>query len=61
LSLIESLVLSAIRGAIGLLPAHWLVRAIVALAPPDIPRIDEVNLDRRVLVSMLAIVILASR
>jgi hypothetical protein len=54
-------VLSAIRGAIGLLPAHWLIRAIVALAPPDIPRIDEVNLDRRVLVSMLAIVILASR
>ncbi len=55
--LIESLVLSAISGVIGLLSAHWLIRAIVAFAPSDIPRIDEVNLDWRVLVSMLAIVI----
>lgn len=54
---IESVVLSAISAAIGLAAAFWLVRTIVAMAPADVPRIDEVNLDWRVLVFLLAIVI----
>ena len=55
--LIESVVLSAISGAIGLAAAFWLVRTIVAFAPADVPRIDEVNVDWRVLAFLLAIVV----
>jgi putative ABC transport system permease protein len=55
--LIESIVLSAISGVAGLAGAYWFVRAIVAVAPTDVPRIDEVSLDVRVLLFMLAIVI----
>src|SRR4029453_8155156 len=54
---IESLVLSAVSGGIGFAAAYWLVRAIVAFAPADVPRIDEVNLDWRVLVFMLVVVV----
>jgi predicted permease len=54
---IESLVLSAVSGAIGFAAAYWLVRAIVAFAPADVPRIEEVNLDWRVLVFMLVVVV----
>jgi predicted permease len=55
--LIESLVLSAVSGLAGLAGAYWLVRAIVAFAPADVPRIDEVVLDARVLGFTVAIVI----
>src|SRR5215475_4706265 len=55
--LIESVVLSAISGVAGLAGAYWFVRAIVAFAPADVPRIDEVSLDARVLLFMLVVVI----
>src|SRR5262245_2152870 len=55
--LIESVVLSVVSGLAGLAGAYWLVRGIVAFAPVDVPRIDEVTLDARVLLFMLAIVI----
>jgi predicted permease len=55
--IIESVVLSGVSGLLGFAAAYWFVRAIVAFAPADVPRIEEVNLEWRVLVFMLAIVI----
>lgn len=45
----ESILLSIIGGAIGLLLAQWGVAALLALSPDDIPRISEVRIDARVL------------
>ncbi|MGB2716568.1 MAG: ABC transporter permease [Vicinamibacterales bacterium] len=46
--LTESLVLSLLGGAAGLLLALWTTRAFVVLAPASIPRLDEVSIDARV-------------
>jgi putative ABC transport system permease protein len=43
--LIESLVLAAAGGIGGLLIGIWASRGVIALAPPGIPRINEVGLD----------------
>ncbi len=47
--LTESLVLSLCGGALGLLFAWGLAEAVPALAPADLPRLEEVRLDGRVL------------
>jgi putative ABC transport system permease protein len=47
--LTESLLLSLTGGAIGLLIAMWGVDLFVALSPGDIPRLNEVGLDGRLL------------
>ena len=52
--LTESALLSLIGGALGLMAAFWLVRALPAMGPGDIPRLDEVRLDGRVLLFTLA-------
>jgi putative ABC transport system permease protein len=49
LSLADAVVLSAFGGAAGLLLAHWTIRGVVALAPPDVPRLDAVRVDGRTL------------
>lgn len=54
----EGLVLSAISGAVGLAIGLWGVRAILALAPRQLPRTDEIGLDYRVLAFTAAIVVL---
>jgi len=46
--LTESLLLSLLGGLAGLALAYWGARALVQLAPPDIPRLNEVGLDLRV-------------
>lgn len=43
--LTESLVLSAIGAALGLLLTIWAVRLFVTLSPGDVPRLDEVRID----------------
>jgi predicted permease len=45
----ESLVLSLGGGALGLLLAWGLAKAVPALAPADLPRLEEIRLDGRVL------------
>jgi predicted permease len=45
----ESLLLALFGGSAGLLLALWGVDALLALAPGDLPRLDEVSLDGRVL------------
>lgn len=57
---IESLVLSLVSAAAGLLLALGGVRALVAIAPPGIPRLAEVSIDGRVLAFTIAISVLAT-
>ncbi|MFL6246215.1 MAG: ABC transporter permease [Thermoanaerobaculia bacterium] len=47
--LVESVVLSLFAGAIGLLLASWGIDALLAFAPPDIPRLETISLDGSVL------------
>ena len=57
-SLIESLVLSLTGGALGVALAYWGLRALLAAAPIDLPRLQEVHLDARVLLFALAVSLL---
>jgi len=56
----ESAVLAAISGAAGVLVAVWCISALVALAPANVPRLAEANLDSRVLAFTFAVSMLAS-
>ena len=47
--LTESVMLALLGGAGGLALAHWAVKALIALNPPDVPRLAQVNMDGRVL------------
>ncbi|MGE3492521.1 MAG: ABC transporter permease [Vicinamibacterales bacterium] len=47
--LTESAVLALVAGAGGLLFARWGVTALLALAPADLPRLDEVTVDAQAL------------
>lgn len=47
--LTESVLLSIIGGALGLLIAYWGIEALVSLSPANIPRVKEVSIDGRVL------------
>jgi putative ABC transport system permease protein len=55
LLLTESLMLSLAGGGLGLLLAVWGTNALIALAPENIPRIDEVGFDARVFGFTLAV------
>jgi predicted permease len=52
--LTESLVLAAAGGAAGVALGAWGLRVLVALAPPELPRLSDVRLDPRVLLATLA-------
>lgn len=47
--LTESLMLAFVGGALGLLLALWGVEVLIALSPDNIPRLNEVRIDGRVL------------
>jgi putative ABC transport system permease protein len=47
--LTESLLLAMLGGAVGLIVAQFGVRALVALSPPGLPRVDAIRLDGTVL------------
>jgi putative ABC transport system permease protein len=56
--LTESLLLSLAGGAAGLLLAKWGMELLLALAPPDLPRLSNVSLDNRALVFTALITLL---
>jgi putative ABC transport system permease protein len=56
--LTESLVLSTVGGAIGLLLSFWLIKLLVAVSPPNTPRFDEIRPDLRVFLFTLALVVI---
>jgi len=56
--LTESLLLSALGGAVGLLLALWGVYLLVAFGPADLPRAREVAMDGRVLIFTFAVSLL---
>jgi putative ABC transport system permease protein len=56
--LTESVLLSLLGGLGGLLLSLWGVQALLALSPADLPRLDEVNVDARVLLFTLAVALL---
>ena len=47
-------------GAFGLLTCQWFIRAIVALAPEGIPRLDEVAIDVPVAIFSVAVMAIAT-
>jgi len=57
--LTESLVIALAGGAFGLMLAYAAVRALVASAPVDLPRLDEVHLDFRALLFAFAVSVVA--
>ncbi len=56
--LTESVLLAVMGGALGVLLAYWGIRVLVALAPDNIPRLNEITIDARVLVFTLTISLL---
>lgn len=58
--LTESLLLAAFGGTLGLLLAHWTIKALAALNPKGVPRLTEINLNARVLLFTGAVVLLTS-
>jgi putative ABC transport system permease protein len=56
--LTESLLLSFIGGALGLLLALWGIDLLVSFSPADLPRVKEVTIDGRVLGFTLAVSLL---
>ncbi len=58
--LVETLVVATAGGAAGLAVSHWIARAIVVLAPQDIPRIADVAIDGPVALFSCAIVAVAA-
>jgi putative ABC transport system permease protein len=58
--LAESVVLGLAGGVAGLLVAQWATRALVALGPASIPRLDQVAIDWRVLAFTVIIAIATS-
>lgn len=53
--LAESLLLATLGGALGMMVAQFGVRALVALSPPELPRVDAIRLDGTVFVFALGI------
>jgi predicted permease len=53
--LTESLLLALLGGILGMVVAHFGLRALVALSPPELPRIDAMRLDGTVVAFALGI------
>jgi len=56
--LVESLLLAALSGVVGLVLAVWGVHAIIGLTQGDLPRIEELRIDGRVLAFTLGLSLL---
>lgn len=54
--LAESVVLSALAGAVGLAATWWSLQALIALVPEGLPRIESVGIDRIVVLFSIVVV-----
>jgi len=57
--LTESLMLSIVSGVAGLGLSIWLIKLLLALTPPNTPRLDEIRIDLRVFGFTLAVTVAA--
>ncbi len=57
--LVESVLLAAVGGVLGLLLASWGTRSALGLLPATLPRVEEIGLDARVLIFTVAVSLLA--
>jgi putative ABC transport system permease protein len=57
-TLTESLLLAALGGGVGLLASFWLIDLLSKITAVNLPRLDHVNIDRRVLLVTLGFTIL---
>ena len=57
---IEALVLCAFGGTAGLLLSYWSLGVVIALAPAELPRVDFLRIDRRVVLFSFAAALLAA-
>jgi predicted permease len=58
--LTENILLTAMGGLLGLLLAYAATRALVALSPADVPRVESVSIDAGVVVFLLAVTAITS-
>jgi len=58
--LVESSLLAALGGALGLVQSLWLVRALVALLPGHRPELDTMGVDRMVLAFTVAVSVVSA-
>src|SRR5262249_32322336 len=56
----ESLLMAVIGGASGWLTARWLLAGLLSIAPPNVPQLERVGLDFRMLLFTLTISIVTS-
>ncbi|HXM33055.1 MAG TPA: ABC transporter permease [Chthoniobacterales bacterium] len=56
--LTESVLLAIMGGALGILLAYWSIHALIAFAPDNIPRLNEITIDPRVLLFTFGISLL---
>ena len=56
---VESLVLGAAGGTLAVAIGAWMITGLVALVPPDMPLVQEVGIDGRVLAASAAVTIIA--
>ena len=57
--LTESVLLSVVSGLIGLALSIWLIKLLIAISPPNSPRVDEIGIDLRVFGFTLGVTVLA--
>ena len=57
--LTESVMLSVVSGLLGLALSLWLIKLLIALTPPNTPRIEEIGIDLRVFGFTLGVTVLA--
>jgi putative ABC transport system permease protein len=57
--LTESVLLSVVSGVAGLALSFWLIKLLLAITPPNTPRMNEIGIDRRVFAFTLSVTVLA--
>jgi len=57
--LTESALLSVVSGVAGLALSLWLIKLLIAITPPNTPRLDEIRIDWRVFAFSLAVMVFA--